>query len=59
MHQVSARAGCAHSAMNAMNTAPSVCLTGIFSPLAFLHTTPALDKTPAGVIKQNNSKVSG
>jgi 3-isopropylmalate/(R)-2-methylmalate dehydratase small subunit len=57
MHQVSAFAGCAHSATNAMNTAPSVGLTGISSPLAFLHGTPALDKTPAGVMKQNNSNV--
>jgi 3-isopropylmalate/(R)-2-methylmalate dehydratase small subunit len=28
-----------------------------FSPPSFLHTTPALDKTPAGVMKQNNSNV--
>jgi 3-isopropylmalate/(R)-2-methylmalate dehydratase small subunit len=30
---------------------------GHFSPLAFLHRTPALDKTPARVMKQNNSNV--
>jgi hypothetical protein len=58
MHQVSARAGSPGRTAKASNkAAPSACLTAIFSPPAFLHMTPALDKNTARGMKQNNSKV--